>query len=127
MRLHRNYIFSTLLFVLATILPLFLWNKLQGVDNLYMYAHAKDMLTNGLVRTKDIFSMHENLSFFYQKWAACLLTYFIVHNFGWNGLTIATYLLIFALLTGLYLFGRKFNDNHMLFNITVIMSCAFLL
>lgn len=127
MKLCRKYMFSTLLFVLATILPLFLWNQLQGVDNLYMYAHAKDMLANGLVRTKDIFSMHENLSFSYQKWAACLLTYFIVHNFGWNGLTIATYLLIFALLTGLYLFGRKFNDNHMLFNTTMIMSCAFLL
>ena len=45
MKLCRKYMFSTLLFVLATILPLFLWNKLQGVDNLYMYAHAKDMLT----------------------------------------------------------------------------------
>lgn len=127
MKLCRKYMFSTLLFALATILPLFLWNKLQGVDNLYMYAHAKDMLENGLIRTKDIFSLHENLSFSYQKWAACILTYFIVHNFGWNGLTIATYILIFALLFGLYLFSRKFNDNHMLFNTAMIMSCAFLL
>lgn len=127
MKLCRKYMLSTLLFALATILPLFLWSGLQGVDNLYMYAHAKDMLANGLVRTIDIFSMHENLSFSYQKWAACILTYFIVHNFGWNGLTIATYILIFALLFGLYLFGRKFNGNHMLFNTAMIMSCAFLL
>lgn len=127
MKTYKNVFTKMLLFFLATILPLFLWNRLQGVDNLYMYAHAKDMLENGLVRTTDIFSMHENFAFSYQKWAACLLTYFIVHNFGWYGLTVATYVLIFLLLLSLYLFSMKFNHNHMLFNTAVIMSCTLLL
>ena len=123
----RKYGYVTVLFLLSVVLPLFLWNQLQGVDNLYMYAHAKDMLQNGLVRNTDIFSMHEGFSFSYQKWAACFLTYGIVHNFGWHGLTIATYFLIFMLLLALYLFGRIYDKKHMLFNTVMIMTAAFLM
>lgn len=118
---------NVFLFVVATIVPLFLWNRLQGVDNLYMYAHAEDMLQNGFHRTIDIFSMHENFAFSYQKWAACILTYVIVKWFGWQGLTVATYVLIFLLLTGLYLFGTKFNSSHKMLNAISVMTCAYLL
>lgn len=113
------------LFISSTVFPLFLWDQLQGVDNLYMYAHAKDMLSNGLIRNTDIFSMHAGFAFSYQKWAVCLLTYVIVHNFGWYGLTIATYILIFVLLSTLFLFGIQHNKQHMLFNTVLIMAAAF--
>lgn len=121
---HLSILF---LFILSAVLPLFLWDQLQGVDNLYMYSHAKDMLQNGLVRDTDIFSMHEGFSFSYQKWAACLLTYAVVHNFGWHGLTIATYVLVFMLLSALFLFGVFHNKQHMLFNTVLIMTAAFLM
>lgn len=118
---------NVVLFILATIVPLFLWNRLQGVDNLYMYAHAEDMLQNGFYRTTDIFSMHENFAFLYQKWAACILTYVIVRGFGWQGLTVATYVLIFLLFCALYVFGLQFNSQYKMLNVLIIMTSAYLL
>lgn len=116
-----------LLFFITTMLPLVLWNGLQGVDNLYMYAHGEDMLANGFVRTTDIFSMHEGFAFLYQKWAACLLTYGIVRFFGWQGLTVATYCLIFLLLSCLYFFGKKYNPSYGMINSIAVMTCAYLM
>lgn len=120
---YRNVI----LFFMAAVLPLFLWNRLQGVDNLYMYAHGEDMVLNGLFRDRDIFSMHEDFGFLYQKWAACILTYGIVKVFGWAGLTAATYGLIFLLLAGLYLFGCKYDKNHRMVTVLAVMACAYLM
>ena len=127
MKLTNIKLSDVFIFLAATVLPLFLWNKLQGVDNLYMYSHAEDMLANGLSRTTDIFSMHDGFAFSYQKWAACILTYGIVKWFGWNGLTIATYVFIFLVLLCLYLFGLKFNPEHKMGNAIAIMVCAYLM
>lgn len=120
---YRNVI----LFFMAAVLPLFLWNRLQGVDNLYMYAHGEDMVLNGLFRDRDIFSMHEDFGFLYQKWAACILTYGIVKLSGWGGLTVATYVLIFLLLAGLYLFGCKYDTDHRMVSALAVMACAYLM
>lgn len=123
----KKVISAVFFFCVATVLPLCLWNGLQGVDNLYMYAHAKDMLLHGFSRATDIFSLHDNFVFSYQKWATCLLTYFFVSNFGWYGLRIATYALIFILLASMYAIGLKFNKQNRLINVILVMICAFLL
>ena len=125
--MKREYLKIGVLFIIAVVLPLFMWNGLQGVDNLYMYAHAKDMLENGLVRHYDIFSMHHDFSFSYQKWAACLLTYWIVNSFGWHGLQMATYLLGVILFGSLFALGYKYSKQHLLFITIVILACGFLM
>lgn len=125
--MKHEYLKIGFLFFIAVALPLFIWNGLQGVDNLYMYAHAEDMLKNGFVRQYDIFSMHNHFSFSYQKWAACLLTYWIVNTFGWRGLQIATYLLGAMLFGSLFIFGHKYSKRHLFFITIVILSCGFLM
>lgn len=125
--MKSGYFKVSILFLISTILPLCLWNGLQGVDNLYMYAHAKDMLENGLTRAYDIFSLHQEFAFSYQKWAACLLTYLIVKAFGWSGLRIATYILGFILFESVFAFGLKYSKNHLLLNTILILVCGFIM
>lgn len=127
MKTHYSFLKNCIYFICATILPLLLWNKLQGVDNLYMYAHGKDMLTYGLIRNTDIFSMHDDFDFMYQKWSFCILTYEIISQFGWNGLTWATYMLMFALFVTLFFFGVRHNKVHLLFNVILIMAGAYIM
>lgn len=125
--MNWRYFKTGLLFIISISLPLILWNGLQGVDNLYMYAHAKDMLENGFVREYDIFSLHQGFEFSYQKWAACLLTYGIVNTWGWHGLHIATYVLGAILFGSVFLFGYKYSREHILMNTILILICGFIM
>lgn len=121
---YKNFIIYFLVFILVSTITVLMRPNVQGVDTLWMYAHGKDMIEHGLVRNTDIFSIHDSFSFLYQKWLMCLLTYIIVNQFGWTGLTIATNCILLALLLSMHLLVVKFDRKHLLLNAIMIAICG---
>lgn len=68
----------------------------MSYDVLFMARHGADILDGNLDRTYDFLSLHEWLPFSHQKWAACLLSYFIMGSAGLDGFHFAA-MALFAL------------------------------
>lgn len=94
---------------------------LESLDLYWMVAHGKDMLENSLVRTTDIFSMHENLPFMYQKWAMCILTYLLYSHGGMIALRCASNILAFSVFYFIYTLVNHISPKTKPLNIILLM------
>lgn len=93
---------------------------LESSDVYFMIAHGEDMLQNGLVRYTDIFSMHSDLSFMYQKWGFCILVYLIHSIWGMAGCHIASNILSFSMFLCLYKMMNHLSPKTKKLNIVIM-------
>lgn len=88
-----------------------------------MAAHGKDMLENGLVRTTDIFSVHD-FDFMYQKWAMCINTHWLYEHFGIVGIVVGSMVLFYIFIAVMAFALIQLNPKRDGFNAFVLMISA---
>lgn len=62
-------------------------------DIFFMLKHGEYILTKGFTDIEP-FTVHEGLSFSFEKWLTCVVTYFVYSKFGMTGLNVVSYLLL---------------------------------
>ena len=92
-------------------------------DYYYMIAHAEDMISNGLYRNVDIFTVHDGFYFLYQKWAMCLLVYCMYQLGGFLLLDIMASFTLCCLFVFVFYLTDRFNPDYRIVNLVIGTVC----
>lgn len=87
--LRRDYRHSFPVCAVLVVLFSLFWHGCTNYDVFFMYRHGADLLAGNWDRSSDFLSMHGWLPFMHQKWAMCLVTYWIYDTFGMMGINVA--------------------------------------
>ncbi len=110
MTLKCKNILLKILEILMIIMPISLIRQTLDTDIWFMLCHGKYILSNGFP-THEILTVHSDYSFQIQKWATCVLFYWLYKLAGFAGIIFFVYISSFIIEGLMYLVLKQVSNN----------------